>query len=44
LKNLAAMRDGLGVAWANATVLVATEFGRTAAVTVPAERIMAPDR
>jgi uncharacterized protein (DUF1501 family) len=36
LKNLdamlAAMRDGLGAAWANTTVLVATEFGRTAAV------------
>ena len=36
LKNLdamlAAMRDGLGMAWANTTVLVATEFGRTAAV------------
>jgi uncharacterized protein (DUF1501 family) len=29
---LAAMRDGLGPAWANTTVLVATEFGRTAAV------------
>ena len=36
LKNLdamvAAMRDGLGAAWANTTVLVATEFGRTAGV------------
>lgn len=36
LKNLdamlAAMRDRLGPAWANTTVLVATEFGRTAAV------------
>ena len=36
LKNLdamlAAMRDGLGTAWATTTVLVATEFGRTAAV------------
>ncbi len=36
LKNLdamlAAMRDGLGAAWATTTVLVATEFGRTAAV------------
>jgi len=36
LKNLdamlAAMRDGLGAAWANTTVLVATEFGRTVAV------------
>jgi len=36
LKNLdalvAAMRDGLGPAWATTTVLVATEFGRTAAV------------
>jgi uncharacterized protein (DUF1501 family) len=36
LKNLdamlAAMRDGLGEAWANTTVLVATEFGRTVAV------------
>ncbi|WP_445191836.1 DUF1501 domain-containing protein [Sphingomonas sp. Tas61C01] len=36
LKNLdamlAAMRDGLGSAWANTTVLVATEFGRTVAV------------
>jgi uncharacterized protein (DUF1501 family) len=29
---LAAMRDGLGTAWANTTVLVATEFGRTVAV------------
>ena len=36
LKNLdamlAAMRDGLGPAWAKTTVLVATEFGRTVAV------------
>jgi uncharacterized protein (DUF1501 family) len=36
LKNLdamlAAMRDGLGPAWATTTVLIATEFGRTAAV------------
>lgn len=36
LKNLdamlAAMRDGLGAAWASTTVLIATEFGRTAAV------------
>ncbi|MGI4879471.1 MAG: DUF1501 domain-containing protein [Janthinobacterium lividum] len=36
LKNLdamlAAMRDGMGPAWATTTVLVATEFGRTAAV------------
>ena len=36
LKNLdallAAMRDGLGPVWANTTVLVATEFGRTVAV------------
>jgi uncharacterized protein (DUF1501 family) len=36
LKNLdamlAALRDGLGAAWAQTTVLVATEFGRTAAV------------
>jgi uncharacterized protein (DUF1501 family) len=36
LKNLdaliAAIRDGLGPAWAMTTVLVATEFGRTAAV------------
>lgn len=36
LKNLdamlAAMRDGLGPDWANTTVLIATEFGRTAAV------------
>ncbi len=36
LKNLdtmlAALRDGLGPAWAQTTVLVATEFGRTAAV------------
>ncbi len=36
LKNLdaliAAMRDGLGAAWATTTVLVATEFGRTVAV------------
>jgi len=36
LKNLdamlAAMRDGLGPAWANTAVLIATEFGRTAAV------------
>ncbi|MGI4879727.1 MAG: DUF1501 domain-containing protein [Janthinobacterium lividum] len=29
---LAAMRDGLGPDWAKTTVLVATEFGRTAAV------------
>ena len=29
---LAAMRDGLGPLWANTTVLVATEFGRTVAV------------
>ena len=28
---LAAMRSGMGSAWANTTVLVATEFGRTAA-------------
>jgi uncharacterized protein (DUF1501 family) len=28
---VAALRDGLGAAWANTTVLVATEFGRTAA-------------
>lgn len=28
---LAALRDGLGAAWAQTTVLVATEFGRTAA-------------
>lgn len=28
---MAAMRDGLGEHWANTTVLVATEFGRTAA-------------
>ncbi len=28
---LAALRDGLGVAWDKTTVLVATEFGRTAA-------------
>jgi uncharacterized protein (DUF1501 family) len=28
---LAAMRGGMGKAWANTTVLVATEFGRTAA-------------
>jgi uncharacterized protein (DUF1501 family) len=28
---LAALRDGLGDAWAETTVLVATEFGRTAA-------------
>jgi uncharacterized protein (DUF1501 family) len=36
LKNLdamlAAMRDGLGSTWANTTVLVATEFGRTVAI------------
>jgi uncharacterized protein (DUF1501 family) len=36
LRNLdaliAALRDGLGAAWATTTVLVATEFGRTAAV------------
>ncbi|WP_019517653.1 DUF1501 domain-containing protein [Sphingomonas sp. Mn802worker] len=36
LKNLdalvGALRDGLGAAWATTTVLVATEFGRTAAV------------
>lgn len=29
---LAALRDGLGPVWASTTVLVATEFGRTAAV------------
>ncbi|WP_157218118.1 DUF1501 domain-containing protein [Flavisphingomonas formosensis] len=29
---LAALRDGLGSAWTQTTVLVATEFGRTAAV------------
>lgn len=29
---LAALRDGLGSAWTDTTVLVATEFGRTAAV------------
>jgi len=29
---LAALRDGLGAVWANTTVLVATEFGRTVAV------------
>ena len=29
---LAALRDGLGPVWAQTTVLVATEFGRTAAV------------
>ena len=29
---LAAMRDGMGSAWATTTVLVATEFGRTVAV------------
>lgn len=28
---LASLRDGLGAAWASTTVLVATEFGRTAA-------------
>ena len=28
---IAALRDGLGAAWADTTVLVATEFGRTAA-------------
>jgi uncharacterized protein (DUF1501 family) len=28
---IAALRDGLGATWANTTVLVATEFGRTAA-------------
>ncbi|MEX3759639.1 DUF1501 domain-containing protein [Paraburkholderia phenoliruptrix] len=28
---LAALRDGMGAAWSNTTVLVATEFGRTAA-------------
>ena len=36
LKNLDAMladlRDSLGTAWANTTVLVATEFGRTVAI------------
>jgi uncharacterized protein (DUF1501 family) len=36
LKNLdallAALRDGLGSAWATTTVLIATEFGRTVAV------------
>ncbi|MBC7603290.1 MAG: DUF1501 domain-containing protein [Ramlibacter sp.] len=29
--TVAALRDGLGAQWANTTVLVATEFGRTAA-------------
>jgi uncharacterized protein (DUF1501 family) len=29
---IAAMRDGLGNAWEKTTILVATEFGRTAAV------------
>jgi uncharacterized protein (DUF1501 family) len=29
--TIAALRDGLGAAWAETTVLVATEFGRTAA-------------
>ena len=29
---LAALREGLGAAWANTLVIVATEFGRTAAV------------
>lgn len=29
---IAAMRDAMGAAWRNTTVLVATEFGRTAAV------------
>jgi uncharacterized protein (DUF1501 family) len=29
---IAALRDGLGPAWADTTVLIATEFGRTAAV------------
>lgn len=29
---IAALRDGLGAAWATSTVLVATEFGRTAAI------------
>ncbi len=29
---IAALRDGLGAAWATTTVLVATEFGRTAAI------------
>ncbi len=29
--TIAALRDGLGAAWAQTTVLVATEFGRTAA-------------
>jgi uncharacterized protein (DUF1501 family) len=29
---LAALREGLGAAWAQTTVLVATEFGRTAAI------------
>jgi len=28
---LAALRDGMGAAWSETTVLVATEFGRTAA-------------
>ena len=28
---IAALRDGMGAAWANTTVLVATEFGRTVA-------------
>ncbi|MGN6268888.1 MAG: DUF1501 domain-containing protein [Sphingomonas sp.] len=31
-KLLAALRDGLGPAWDKTTVLIATEFGRTAAV------------
>ena len=29
---LAAMRDGLGPVWADTTVLIATEFGRTVAI------------
>ncbi len=29
---IAAMRDGMGAAWAKTTILVATEFGRTVAV------------
>jgi uncharacterized protein (DUF1501 family) len=29
---VAALRDGMGAAWGNTVVLVATEFGRTAAV------------
>jgi uncharacterized protein (DUF1501 family) len=41
---IAALREGLGGAWAETTVLVATEFGRTVAATAPAAPTTAPRR